>query len=74
MSDLSDFIRNASPERKAEVYGEVMDAVTCRQALTLIVAALADFEGMGDPPQSSNPKVNRLRHAYQVGRTALGDG
>lgn len=37
--NLSRFIRAASDDEKAEVYGEVMDAASCRQALSVIVAA-----------------------------------
>lgn len=35
---LSDFIRNASPERKAEVFGRVMDNVTERQQAVIAAA------------------------------------
>ena len=47
---------------------EVMDAATCRQALSLLVDALGDFEGMDDPPQGFSPKLDRLRAAFRMGR------
>ena len=31
MSEFSEFIRNATPEKKAEVYGRVMDQVNAEQ-------------------------------------------
>ena len=50
---------------------EVMDAATCRQAPSLLVDALGDFEGMDDPPQGFSPKLDRLRVAFRMGRDAL---
>lgn len=74
MGDLSRFIRAASDEEKAEVYGEVMDAASCRQALSVIVGALADFDGIDEPPMGYSPKLDRLRVAYKLGCKALGAG
>lgn len=42
MSAFSDFIRNATPEEKAEVYREVMAEVECQQQALLERAAKAD--------------------------------
>lgn len=71
MGDFSRFIREAGDDEKAEVYGEVMDAATCRQALSLLVDALGDFDGMDEPPQGFNLKLDRLRVAFRMGRDAL---
>lgn len=38
-SDMSEFIRNASPDRKADVYGRVMDAVAAQQESVIRAAA-----------------------------------
>lgn len=41
-SGLSDFIRNAAPERKAEVYGEVMDKVAEQQRAVIDAAGVPE--------------------------------
>ena len=41
-SGLSDFIRNATPERKAEVYGKVMERASAAQEATLQALPPAD--------------------------------
>ena len=79
MVEFSRFIREAGEDERAKVYGEVMDAATCRQALNLLVDALGDFEGMDEPPGGFVPKLDRLRIAFRMGRDALrtpdtGDG
>jgi hypothetical protein len=43
---LSDFIRNASPERKAEVYARVLDGVSKRQEAVLLSVARCPRCGM----------------------------
>ena len=71
---FSNFIRNASAEEKEGVYGKVLGAATCRQALTVLVGALSAFDGMEEPPQGYSPKLDRLRRAYRDARKALEDG
>lgn len=64
---FSDFIRNASPEEKAKVYGEVMDRVSEQQRAVISgVAPARRFTGVGElertgyiPPGSADERERR---------------